>query len=121
MFRIIKRSVVAVMIAGVVLAPSALGDTFRVRATANDRWNPSFKHITRGDKIVWKNPAKHNTVHNVRAYSNNWNKSETLSPGERTGKRFKKNGTYKYRCTLHSNLNNGDCNGMCGVIHVQGA
>jgi plastocyanin len=121
MVKQIKRAVVLIVVAGVMLAPSALGDTFRVRATANNRWNPDFKHITRGDRIAWKNPAKHNTVHNVKAYSNNWNKFETLSPGEVTRKRFRKNGTYKYRCTLHSTMNNGDCNGMCGVIHVQGS
>ena len=119
MFKTLKRTVVAVMIAGVALAPSALGDTFRVRATDNNRWNPDFKHISRGDRIAWKNVDS--TVHNIKAYSNNWNKYETLSPGEVTRKRFRNNGTYKYRCTIHSSLNNGDCNGMCGVIHVQGS
>lgn len=120
MLKTLKRGVMVATIAGLVFAPSALGDTFRVRATANNKWNPDFKHITRGDRIVWKNPARHNRVHNVVATSDNWNKSETLSPGESTRKRFRKNGTYKYRCTIHSQ---GKCgsNDMCGVIHVQGS
>ena len=120
MLKVVKRSFMVVVVAGIVLAPNALGDTFRVKATANDKWNPDFKHITRGDRIVWVNPARHDTVHNVIATSSNWNKSVTLSPGERTGKRFKKNGTYKYKCTIHSS---GKCGAgdMCGIIHVQGA
>ncbi len=120
MLKGLKRSVLLVMVAGLVFAPSALGDTFRVKATANNKWSPDFKHITRGDRIVWRNPERHNTVHNVIATSDNWNKSETLSPGERTAKRFRKNGTYKYRCTIHSQGKRG-AKDMCGVIHVQGA
>jgi plastocyanin len=109
-----------VLVAGLTFAPSALGDTFRVKATDNNRWNPDFRHITRGDRIKWVNPQGSGRTHNVRSYGSNWNKSETLSPGESTRKRFRNNGTYKYRCSLHSTLINGNCNGMCGEIHVQG-
>ena len=120
MLRIVKWSAALVMVCGLVFAPSALGDTFRVKATLGNDWTPDFRHITRGDRIVWKNPARHDRAHDVKAYGGNWRKYEFLSPGERTSKRFRRNGTYRYRCTLHSTVNNGNCNGMCGVIHVEG-
>ncbi len=116
--RILRYLLVGAVVAGLVLAPAAIADTFRVKATRNDTWNPDFRHIQRRDRIVWKNPARFNTVHNIKAYSNNWNKFERLSPGERTRKRFRRRGTYKYRCTLHSDMDNGQCTGMCGIIHV---
>jgi plastocyanin len=116
--RVLRLLVVGAIGIGLLLTPAALADTRRVKATANDKWDPDFRHITKGDRIVWKNPARHDQVHNVKAYSNNWNKFETLSPGESTRKRFRRRGTYKYRCTLHSDLDNGQCSGMCGIIHV---
>lgn len=121
MFRIAKWSAALVLVGSLVFAPSALGDSFRVKATAGNDWSPDFRHITRGDRIVWKNPARLDRAHDIKAYGNNWSKYEVLSPGESTRKRFRNNGTYKYRCRIHSSLNNGDCNGMCGVIHVQGS
>jgi plastocyanin len=116
--RFLRAVLVGGLSLGLLLVPAASADTFRVKTTDNNRWNPDFKHIHKRDRIVWKNPARHNKVHNIKATSNNWNKFETLSPGEATRKRFRNTGTYKYRCTLHSNVNNGQCNGMCGIIHV---
>jgi plastocyanin len=113
------RGLIVISAAGaLMLGPVAQADSFRVKTTNNRRWNPDFRHINPGDRIVWKNPARHDKVHNIKAYGNNWNKFETLSPGEATRKRFHNTGTYKYRCTLHSNRNDGNCNGMCGIIHV---
>ena len=96
-------------------------DTYRVKATDNDRWNPDFRHITRGDRITWINPERFDRVHDLKAYGGNWNKDVRLQPGERTRKTFRQNGTYKYRCEIHSDLDAGNCDGMCGVIHVMGA
>lgn len=92
----------------------------RVRATADDRWNPSFQHILPGTRVVWVNPERLDETHDLSSYGNNWSKSETLLPGERTGKRFRRQGVYKYRCRLHSTKRPGEpCRGMCGVIHVE--
>src|SRR5918998_749256 len=102
MFRIVKLAVSVALAGSLVFAPTATADTFRVRATSNNNWRPDFKHIARGDRIVWKNPT--GRTHNVTATSDNWNKSTTLNPGEKTGKRFRRNGTYRYRCTLHSGM-----------------
>lgn len=88
-----------------------------VKATTADRWNPDFVHASWGEKVIWKNPAWQGREHTVTAYGRNWSKDVFLDPGERTSKVFRKRGTYKYRCTLHSNLSNGNCSGMCGVVH----
>ena len=104
MFRIAKWSVSLALIGGLVFAPSALGDTQRVRATANNNWSPDFRHIYKGDRIVWKNPAGSGRPHNVVASSNNWNKSTMLDPGESTRKKFRRTGSYDYKCTIHSGM-----------------
>ena len=110
MSRIIKLGVVLGLVAGLTLMPAATADTVRVKATRNDTWDPAYKHITRGDRIVWRNPT--GNFHNIKAMSNNWNYRKNLPPGERRAKRFRNNGTYDYKCTIHP--------GMRGVIHVQG-
>ena len=110
------------LVALVALAGPSPADTFRVRASGTPgafKWDPSFKHIHKGDRIVWKNPTSY--THTVKAYKGPWRKSTTIRPGEKTSKKFRKRGTYKYRCTQpqHSSITNGECNGMCGEIHVQ--
>lgn len=89
-----------------------------VKATANDTWNADYNHITPGTRVVWKNPERHNMPHDLTAYGRNWDKRVYLRPGDQTAKRFRSTGTYKYRCRLHSQLADGQCDGMCGVIHV---
>ncbi|MDQ3985538.1 MAG: hypothetical protein M3280_03465 [Actinomycetota bacterium] len=113
------KLIIGLVVAGsLVFGGPVAADTFRVKTTDNNRWNPDFRHITRGDRIKWINPARFDTVHNVKSYRRNWDFFETLSPGERTSKRFRREGEFRYRCTLHSELNDGVCTGMCGMIHV---
>lgn len=116
------RSRIVVMALAVVslvaFAGPSTADTFRIRATSDREWSKPFKHINKGDRIVWKNPTS--GTHTVTAYAGRWNKNATISPGEKTSFKFRRNGSYKYRCTQpgHSSLVNGECNGMCGEIHV---
>lgn len=106
----------------VLLAPPSLGDTRRFRAagscTDNPHWEPVQRSISRGDRIVWTNPT--GCDHTVTAYSGRWNKSTALSPGERTAKRFRRSGVYRFRCLTrgHSVLEDGVCRGMCGRVSV---
>lgn len=97
-------------------------DTFRVKATGSEaegwRWKPATRHVAVGDRVVWKNPT--DKTHTVTAYGRGWKKDVKLSPGESTRKRFRKTGTFKYRCTVtgHSSVSDGRCVGMCGKVRV---
>jgi plastocyanin len=105
-----------------VFPGTSMGDTFRIKARgsspADYRWDPSFRHITKGDKVIWKNTT--NVTHRVIAYSGRWSKETEVPAGGTTSKRFKKTGAFLYRCTVpgHSTLTNGKCSGMCGEVHV---
>lgn len=119
--RRLARAVLAATLAvGMVAATGgiAFGDLQRVKAVDN-KFKPKHKYIEKGDKVRWKNRG--NNVHNVKATDQrkNWNYFKTIEPGETASKVFKTLGTYAYRCTLHSSMVNGKCEGsMCGFIHV---
>ena len=113
------RVLVGVAVAGALLLPTPVSAArYRVRATENDTWNPSFRHIEPGGRIVivWKNPT--NDLHDVTSYGRNWDYQRQLPAGESVSKRFRRRGSYKYRCRIHSTLQDGQCDGMCGVIHI---
>lgn len=118
-----RVAVTAVAVGMLFMFPgTSMGDSFRVRAVGSSptdfAWDPSFRHITKGDRVVWKNTTQ--ASHRVVAYKGRWSKDTTIGPGETTRKRFRRTGTYKYRCTLpgHSTLTDGNCDGMCGTVHV---
>ena len=110
------------LIAVVAFPGTSTGETFRVRAAGSTptdfSWMPDSRHITTGNRVLWRNPT--DATHRVVAYSNNWSKNSAIAPGETTAKRFPNRGRYLYRCTRpgHSTLSNGECEGMCGTIHV---
>lgn len=109
---------VAAGAAVVALAAPSLGDTTRIKAVKRDGkfvWNKDFVSISKGDRVVWKNPTGRN--HTVTFYEGA-TKNTTIGPGERTSKKFRTRGAKYYRCTLHSELNDGECTGMCGHVHV---
>lgn len=119
----IRRMAVAALAVGMVFAfpATSMGDTFRIKAVGsvgNFEWDPDFKGISKGDRVVWKNTTQ--ATHRVVAYKGPWSKNSEIGAGETTAKRFRKTGAYFYRCTVpgHSTLNDGVCNGMCGHIHV---
>lgn len=118
-----RLAVSALALTAVVAFPGvSTGETFRVRAQGSSptdfSWMPDFRHITKGNRILWRNPT--DATHRVTAYSDNWSKDSAIAPGETTAKRFRKAGRYLYRCTRpgHSTLAAGECDGMCGTIHV---
>ena len=119
----IPRMVVILMTLSLAGLPGAApAATFAVKATGdaptNFRWDPDFRHITKGNRVRWKNPT--GATHRVVSYSGPWDKNSTIAPGETTSKRFRRTGKYLYRCTVtgHSTLSNGECRGMCGEVHV---
>jgi plastocyanin len=112
------RVLLLAMIVSVVALPApSLGGAVRVKATADKTWNPAFKSVPKGTKVIWKNPT--GTKHTVTSYSSNWSKDTTIKAGERTSKIFRSKGAFYYRCKIHSSLDaEGTCAGMCGHIHV---
>ena len=84
------------------------------------QWSPGRQVIHKGDRIRWRNPTGNR--HTVTAYSSNWSYDKTVAPGTSESKRFRRRGTYKFRCTVpgHSQLNaDGSCTGMCGRVVVR--
>jgi plastocyanin len=112
------RTITVGLLAALFLLPSAsLGDTFRVKAVDGDDFRPKTRTVAKGDKVIWKNVD--DSPHTVTSYGSNWSKDTFLPAGERTDKKFRKRGTFKYRCELHSDLDGGQCDGMCGKIVVE--
>jgi plastocyanin len=116
--RTMTRVFLMMSVAALVLAIPAvsLGDPVRIRATSDRTWNPAFKSVAKGTKVVWKNPT--GTKHTVTAYGSNWDKDTVIRAGERTSKIFRRGGAFYYRCKIHSTLSGSTCNGMCGHVHV---
>jgi plastocyanin len=109
-------TMIVVACAAIFLSGLAVADTFTVKATSSATWKPSSKDIAKGDRIRWSNPTS--ITHNVKSRGSNWSYFQTLQSGERVSRAFKRRGTYKYRCTIHSSVSNGKCSGMCGRITV---
>jgi plastocyanin len=106
----------------VVSGSPTLGATkaFRAAGSQGDfRWSPGTQTIAKGDRIRWRNPLSGS--HTVVSYSTNWSFDKTVPSGEAVGKRFRRRGTFRFRCTLtgHSSLDNGVCSGMCGKVVVR--
>lgn len=104
------------LIALLAFAPAVPAARMRVKALSGNTWSPDYRHISKGDRIVWIN--KDTIIHDVKSIGRKWNKYTRLYPGDRTKKRFRKKGLYRYRCRIHSTMSNGRCYGMCGAIHV---
>jgi plastocyanin len=117
--RRVSIALVAAVLLVLLVAPSVVGATYRIRATDNDTWRPAHRFIEKGDRIVWKNPT--NARHDIFKYRGKWRRGyldRNFQPGETVGKRLRKRGNYYYRCRIHSAVFDGSCQGMCGRIHV---
>lgn len=79
-------------------------------------WSPTTVRISTGDTIKWKAVSG---THTVTAYGNNWTFNHGLATGQVEDRRFAHAGTFRFRCTIHSTLTNGQCSGMCGKVVVR--
>jgi len=102
--RILATLAAATLVAGpLALAPAAPAQAASVvKATGNLTFKPKTLNVNKGAKVVWKNTCS--CTHTVTASSNNWNKNTTLQSGDTTSFTFKRKGTYKYHCTIHSGM-----------------
>ena len=79
-----------------------------IKAKANHSWSPSSLTVSKGTKVVWKNPT--GVTHTVTSTSSNWSKDTSLSAGSSTSFTFNKTGTFKFKCKIHA--------GMTGQVKV---
>lgn len=79
-------------------------------------WSPTTVRISRGDTIKWRAVSG---SHTVSAYGGNWAFNKQLSTGDVEDRLFRRAGTFRFRCTIHSTLTNGQCSGMCGKVVVR--
>jgi plastocyanin len=105
--------VVAVLAVGLV-APPAHAAPVVIRGHSLS-WSPAKVTIAKGGVVKWRSV---HLDHNVYSYGSNWSFAKQLDEGSSTKRRFTRRGTYRFRCTLHSTLSNGTCNGMCGSVRV---
>ena len=100
----------------VTMSGSVFAKTYTVKAVSGEKWRKVHTYIGKGDSVTWKNADSEE--HDLTAYGGGWKLSEQMAPGDSVKHRFKKKGTYRYRCTIHSGIVNGACQGMCGFVHV---
>jgi plastocyanin len=110
----LPRIVVIAVFAIALVVPSAsaeepLGttETHRVRMVDGNAFRPGRITISRGDRVRWINRTS--VTHTTTSNGGLWN--ETLQPGERFSRRFRRAGTFRYMCTIHA--------GMTGTIVVR--
>lgn len=102
-----------------VLGPvgPARADTARVRGIFDGSyvWRPKTRSIVEGDTIRWKSVEGN---HNVQSRGANWSYFRPLPQGTSVTRTFDQSGTFRYYCTIHGSVSNGNCSGMCGRIVV---
>jgi plastocyanin len=77
-------------------------------ASSENFFRPRTLRVERGTRVVWRNSGAR--PHTTTSNSGLWD-SETLQPGESFRRRFRKAGTFRYHCEIHS--------GMTGKIVVR--
>ena len=87
--------------------PLGTTETHRVRMVDGNAFRPGRITIARGDRVRWIN--RDDVTHTTTSNGALWN--ETLQAGERFSRRFRRAGSFGYRCTIHS--------GMTGTIIVR--
>lgn len=98
-----RRILAVLMAAGLVLGIAGSANANEIiKAKNGNRFVPKRAFAGEGEKVIWKNVS--NVNHTVTAVGGGWNKDVTLSPGEKTKKTFRKEGTYRYKCTIHEDM-----------------
>jgi plastocyanin len=119
--RTTKRSLAALVLSAMVLLGSAgVGDaaTVGVRGIFNGSryvWSPKVREVTRGTTIRWRAVDGN---HDIKSRGSNWSYFRTLPLGTTRTRTFNRRGTFRYFCTIHGDVVNGVCSGMCGRIVV---
>ena len=82
-------------------AAAGRAEVFRVKMLDRDRnvFRPGVLTISRGDVVKWKNRG--DLTHT--STGSNWD-SGSVSPGETFRRRFRRAGTFNYRCSIHPEM-----------------
>jgi plastocyanin len=78
-------------------------------------WDPKKRSVSDGTTVRWRAV---NGSHNVKSRGSNWSYFRSLPAGTSVMRTFNRIGRFRYFCTIHGNVANGVCTGMCGVIVV---
>lgn len=125
----ISLALIAMLMLMIPALPASAAKS-RVKAkVGQNRWQPVHTYIGKRDVVVFKNPRPRNVskrrVHDVTSIQpKRWKNrlgfrlKKTLSPGDKIKRKFRRKGTYRFRCVRHSAMVDGRCQGMCGFIHV---
>ena len=97
-----KLVAVAVTAFAVAAVPAHAGSTKTV-AVKNNSFSPSTVSIHKGDKVTWK-WTQGGVPHNVTPASGGSGSKTSSKKGFTFSKTFSKKGTFKYVCTIHSNM-----------------
>jgi plastocyanin len=89
----------------------AVGSTY-----GSPHWSPNRVKVSTGTTIEW---LAVDFDHHIVAYGGHWHFDKDLPNGSSVTHRFAKKGTYLFRCTIHSTIVNGVCQGMCGKVVVR--
>jgi plastocyanin len=93
-------------ISGVASGASKVRMRDGASASANF-FRPGTMRVNKGTRVVWRNAGAR--PHTTTSNSGAWD-SGTLQPGDTFGRKFRKTGTFRYHCEIHS--------GMTGKIVV---
>jgi plastocyanin len=97
---------------------SAGAATVSVRGIFNGTrfvWTPKVREIVPGTSIRWRAV---DGSHNVKSRGSNWTYFRSVPVGTSVTRTFNQRGAFRYYCTIHGNVVNGVCSGMCGRIVV---
>ena len=94
--------VVASIGAAVAVGPAQAGSTKTV-AVKNNAFSPTSVSIHKGDKVTWK-WTQGGVPHNVTPAGGGSGSATSSKKGFTFSKTFSKKGTFKYVCTIHSNM-----------------
>ncbi|HEX4942533.1 MAG TPA: hypothetical protein VFW51_08355 [Actinomycetota bacterium] len=78
-------------------------------------WSPKVRDVARTTTVRWRAVDGN---HNVKSRSPNWNYFRSIPNGTSVTRTFNRRGTFRFYCTIHGDVANGVCSGMCGSIVV---
>ena len=100
--KLAAMAVVASIGAVAAVGPAQAGSSKTV-AVKNNAFSPTTVKIRKGDKVVWK-WTQGGVPHNVTPANGNPGSKTSSKKGFTFTKTFSKAGTFKYVCTIHSNM-----------------